>query len=239
MIAKLAQIKGRFVKTSDAIFLRTEDQAKFSGLHLEMRAILEDALGPGNIFLRSIISAVNNGHIGLHGGPSYKCVLAVEEQLQSSVRAMERKQRNTPAVAPEDPRYALGKIAYVASMRIEGLQSLGSGKWDYSKLIKLCTELNTANERECHYTMAMLVRAITDHVPPLFDMKNFGEVANQYGARSFKDAMKHLDNGMRKIADSYLHQHIRRQESLPTEQQVNFSPYLDLLLGEIVARGQG
>jgi hypothetical protein len=84
--------------------------------------------------------------------------------------------------------------------------------------------------------MAMLTRGLLDHVPPLFGHLTFKEVANNYsgGGRSFKDSMQHLESGARKIADAHLHTAIRKSETLPAAQQVNFAPYLDVLLSEIV-----
>lgn len=46
--------------------------------------------------------------------------------------------------------------------------------------------------------------------------------------------MQHLENGAGKIADSHLHTQIRKKEGLPTSLQVNFSPYLDVLLAEVI-----
>jgi len=46
--------------------------------------------------------------------------------------------------------------------------------------------------------------------------------------------MTHLDKSSRKIADAFLHTHIRNKEVLPNKTQVNFSRDLDVLLGEIV-----
>lgn len=80
-------------------------------------------------------------------------------------------------------------------------------------------ELNLAHEHDAYFTTAMLVRAITDHVPPIFGVGSFAEVANNHsGGRSFGDQMKHLDNSLRKVADGLLHQQIRKAESLPQEQ---------------------
>ena len=68
-----------------------------------------------------------------------------------------------------------------------------------------------------------------------FGFDTFAEVTNNYkGSKSFKDSMKNLENSSRKIADAYLHNRIRKKESLPNENQVNFSHDLDVLLGEIV-----
>ena len=69
--------------------------------------------------------------------------------------------------------------------------------------------------------MRMLIRTVLDHVPPIFGKKNFDEVANNYGGKSFKGAMQHLQNAARNVADGHLHQQIRKSETLPTAQQVN------------------
>jgi hypothetical protein len=81
----------------------------------------------------------------------------------------------------------------------------------------------------------MLVRAIIDHVPPIFGVKSFSEVASNYGgSRSFRESMQHLAVSARKIADGHLHVQIRASEVLPTWTQVDFSRDLDVLLGEVV-----
>lgn len=132
---------------------------------------------------------------------------------------------------------ATGKQAYyVDPSRLEELRTLKSPKYDLSKLVRLCEELNTTSNDECYYSIAMLIRAILDHVPPLFGYKSFAELANNYkaGGQSFKRCMQHLENSSRRIADSHLHTQIRKNESLPNRTQVNFSSDLDMLLGEVV-----
>ena len=61
------------------------------------------------------------------------------------------------------------------------------------------------------------------------------EVSN-YGAAgtSFKKSMEHLQKTLRNIADSHLHQNIRRKKSLPTETQVDFRIALDQLLSKVI-----
>lgn len=107
--------------------------------------------------------------------------------------------------------------------------------WDLKRLIRLLEELNLVHAAECHMATAMLVRAIADHIPPVFNVDTFEKVANNYsGAKSFKASMKNLQNSLRHIADSHLHAQIRNREVLPTERQVDFRADLDVLLGEIV-----
>ena len=87
---------------------------------------------------------------------------------------------------------------------------------------------------KCFFATAMLTRGVLDHVPPLFGKKTFVEVVNNYGGKSFKDTMQHLEGGARKVADIHLHMPVRKSETLPTAQQVSFAPHLDVLLSEIV-----
>ena len=96
-------------------------------------------------------------------------------------------------------------------------------------------ELNIAHEHDAYFTTALLVRAVTDHVPPILGAKSFAEVANNYlGGKSFGEQMKHLYNSLRKVADGLLHQQVRKTESLPEAPQVDFRAALDVLLGEVV-----
>lgn len=126
-------------------------------------------------------------------------------------------------------------FGYVSAIRIQELKAIKSRRVDLTKLIKLCEELNIAHANDLNLATAMLLRAILDHVPPIFSKASFKEVASGYGGKSFKDTMQHLENGARKIADSHLHVQIRKKEVLPTSLQVNFSQYLDVLLAEVIA----
>lgn len=127
------------------------------------------------------------------------------------------------------------EIKYVNLKRIDELHAINSKKFDLARLIRICEELNISYANECFFAVAMLVRAILDHVPPIFNCSEFKKVANNYsGGRSFKDCMQHLENSSRKIADGHLHRPIRAKEVLPNETRVNFSNVLDVLLGEIV-----
>ncbi|ABA20388.1 hypothetical protein Ava_0764 [Trichormus variabilis ATCC 29413] len=123
---------------------------------------------------------------------------------------------------------------YVSVTRIQELCAIKSERVDLKKLIKLCEELNIAHANNLNFSVAMLVRAILDHIPPIFSKRTFKEVASEYGGKSFKDTMQHLENGARKIADSHLHIPISKKQALPTSVQVNFSQYIDVLLGEVI-----
>lgn len=124
---------------------------------------------------------------------------------------------------------------YVNPARIDALKSLKSNTFDFRKLVKLCEELNICYQYECYLSLVMLTRAIIDHVPPIFGCKSFSQISNNYnGSKSFKDSMFHLSGSLRKIADQHLHCQIRKNESLPTLTQADFSNDLDVLISEIV-----
>lgn len=124
---------------------------------------------------------------------------------------------------------------YVNPDRIEAIKSFPAGSFDYKRLIRLLEELNLVYRSEAYMATAMLIRAITDHVPPLLGVRVFSEVASNYsGSKSFKGQMQNLQNSLRHVADGHLHTQIRKSEDLPTDHQVDFKSAMDALLGEII-----
>ena len=124
---------------------------------------------------------------------------------------------------------------FVDPQRINELASVKNDKFDLSRLVRLCEELNDNFSRKNYISVIVLTRAVLDHVSPIFSYKSFSEVANNFKCeKSIKASLQNLENSSRKIADSYLHIQVRNKEILPTSVQVNFSRELDVLLGEIV-----
>lgn len=124
---------------------------------------------------------------------------------------------------------------FVHPQRISQLRAIKNQLFDLSRLIRYCEELNVVAPNGCCLATAMLIRAILDHVPPIFGKRKFSEVAsNSPGSKSFRQSMAHLEGSCRNIADAHLHIQVRAKETLPTPTQVNFSRDLDVLLGEIV-----
>jgi hypothetical protein len=126
------------------------------------------------------------------------------------------------------------KNYYIDNKLILSLVELKSNKYDLTKLIKMCKELNDNYSLNNYVSCGMLIRAILDHVPPIFNKKSFKEVSNNYGTKSFRDIVSPLENTARKISDSYLHNFIRKKELLPGKTQIDFQPNMDVLLTEII-----
>lgn len=123
---------------------------------------------------------------------------------------------------------------FIDESRLDELKSINNSKYDLTKLIRLCEELNDNYSRGNYLSVGMIGRTIIDHIPPIFNFSSFSEVANNYSGQSFKKSMQHLNKSLRNIADSYLHQQIRNKETLPNATQVSFQQDMDRLLEEII-----
>ena len=126
--------------------------------------------------------------------------------------------------------------SYVDKTTIARLRQVRSSNFDLQRLISLCEELNKCSAVGAFCATAGLVRAVIDHVPPIFGARAFAEVANNVGERSIKASLLRLETSSRNIADSVLHQQIRKREVIPNRTQVNFSNDLEVLLGEVIRR---
>lgn len=143
------------------------------------------------------------------------------------------KRNSGPVYVVTEGRSAPTAKKFVSVHRIDELHAIKSNRFDLAKLIELCEELNVCDKQKCWLAVAMLERTILNYVPPVFGYSSFKDVVSQCGGSSFKETMKHLEDSLRKIADSYLHGQIRRTETLPEREQVDFSRELDVLLGEV------
>lgn len=123
---------------------------------------------------------------------------------------------------------------YIESPIILSLSQITSDKFDLTRLIEMCKELNDNYSLKNYLATGMLIRAILDHIPPIFGKTTFAEVSNNYGNKSFKDIVLPLETSSRKISDAYLHTTIRNKEILPNKTQVSFQPNMDFLLSEVI-----
>jgi hypothetical protein len=125
---------------------------------------------------------------------------------------------------------------FLEPSRLEELASLPKNQYDIARLAQMLAELDRAYRDHSYLSSILLIRAILDHIPPIFGQKSFAAIADNYagGGKSFRESMQHLQNSSRKIADSHLHSQIRAKETVPTKTQVEFRADIDVLIGEIV-----
>jgi len=128
------------------------------------------------------------------------------------------------------------RTSLVAPQLIEGLSKVTSGQFDTTKLTGYCREINSSFYHGNVVACLLLMRTVLNHVPPVFGHKSFAEVTANAG-KSLKDNLEHLESGLRKLADLYAHQPIRKNEQYPTKCQVEpFRPQFELLLHEVLGR---
>ena len=232
VLNSIKELENRFEEptTAAAPHLNTVDRATFKRLMLEAKSILDGELGRGNAFGVPLLQMTNLPGYGAFNPPSLGQVHEASALVEGGLNQLRLKQRQ-----PQAQRSSAPRPFYVDLERIEQLRKIRSPLWDLKRLVRLLQELNIAHAGEAHMATAMLVRAVLDHVAPIFGKATFNEVANNYAApRSFKEQMKHLDESLRKIADSHLHLPVRQSEVLPLGTQVDFRAAVDVLLAEIV-----
>jgi hypothetical protein len=227
---QLEALLRQFVQSqSFGLFLETRYQATFQRLVLEAKTILDEEFQNFNTFSNALVKTVNSSSVGMVGGPSYAGVSESAQILRGAVNSLRRRLTKQPAAELEMHPHR----SYVDPRRMAALSEKRGSKFDFSRLIALCGELNIASQHDLHHAVAMLIRAILDHVPPIFEQSTFAGVVAHHGGKSFKDQMKHLDGSLRHVADGHLHNQIRSRESLPNANQVDFRSPLDVLLAEI------
>jgi hypothetical protein len=122
---------------------------------------------------------------------------------------------------------------FIEPDKIGKLEATAKPEFDVSKLVELCKEINECYDQKFYYATGMLIRAVLDHVAPIFQREDFNGIVNNYGGRSFKGQMKTLA-GYRDVFDGYLHSHIKEKENLANAKQVDCAGSFDALLGEAI-----
>ncbi|MEV5944200.1 hypothetical protein [Streptomyces sp. NPDC051994] len=105
-----------------------------------------------------------------------------------------------------------------------------STQWTLDKLLDLISELidNYAEQRA--YACQMLLRALIDHVPPIFGQRTFDGVAASTGwVRTDKTYMKALAV-FRKSGDDVLHRQLTTRPSRISMHDMPPSAYINALL---------
>ena len=81
-----------------------------------------------------------------------------------------------PPVTTEAARFE-----YISQVRLNELRALRPAAFDLRKLIRFCEEIDSSFRAQNFLAVAALTRAVLDHIPPVFAMSSFNEVANNYG----------------------------------------------------------
>jgi len=138
-----------------------------------------------------------------------------------------------------DPEYGASIASNSSFINLEvlgELKAIDNPQLDTKKLVKLCEELNDSYARANYISSALLIRAVLNHVPPVFEATNFNEIVSQSG-RSIKAILKRLNEEARPIADLHTHILMRNKESLPSKYQIEpYKASFEVLIQEVIVK---
>ncbi|MGO8842965.1 MAG: hypothetical protein ACLQF1_18065 [Methyloceanibacter sp.] len=141
--------------------------------------------------------------------------------------------------AANDPEYETGVRLNSAFLDQETMSKLKSAKlpaFDLTKVIRFCEELNDSYRRGNYLSCALIIRALMNHVPPIFGAQTFAQVVAGSG-KSVKAILGRLEDEARQIADLHTHMHIRQRELLPSRNQIEpYKASFEILIQEILAK---
>jgi hypothetical protein len=148
--------------------------------------------------------------------------------------------------APADPATAEFERErtriYINPARIDDLKTIKPILYDTSKLVALCEELNFCYDKTYFYGVMMILRAIEDHVLPLFGDTNkyepeerFKKIMSDYhgGSEQFNQSVHDLITRARPISNAALHSEIGEREIRFTRGDTMFVAQLDDYLQEV------
>ncbi len=159
-------------------------------------------------------------------------ITGVKKQLDDFLYLVDKSIVESMSLEQKKPNGEKGRTTYLDKYTLLRLIKIESKNFDLSRLIALCNELDDNYSLENYHSCVMLLRAILDHIPPIFGKTSFDDVCAQYGGRSFKDIMRPLNETAKKIGDNYLHTQISKKVVVITKTQVDFQANLDMLLNE-------
>ncbi len=107
------------------------------------------------------------------------------------------------------------------------------------KLIEHCISLNNSYKKQNYTTVAIVIRGVLDYIPTIFGFANTAQVYSELqGKRTFRDALKQLDQASRNLADDGLHSPARKDETLKVSKLTvdNLQGNLSIVLSETAAQ---
>lgn len=125
---------------------------------------------------------------------------------------------------------------FISQSAIDELKDMRVPEHDARKLIRFCEEINSSYAQGNLFAVMLLLRALMNHVPPIFGRRTFKEVVAQ-SSRSVKEILKPLEDIARDIADHHSHATVRHNEPLPSISQVDpFKPSVEFFVHELATQ---
>ncbi|MFF5020139.1 hypothetical protein [Streptomyces sp. NPDC001165] len=144
----------------------------------------------------------------------FRTVQSVEDYIEKTSQiVMAAAAQYAPAVpvieepVPAEP----DRAPYVDLALLKELEETAAKTtWKLHKLLDLCRELNDNYVASNPYACAALIRAVLDHVPPVFGQKGYASVASQHPFTMQKTDKEHAKKllDFKSVADDVMHRPI-------------------------------
>lgn len=171
----------------------------------------------------------------------FRDVNSVEEYIEKTteiVTANAAQLAPAPVEAEQPPTITPGRGPYVGLALLDDLEKAAqtSTQWQLHKLIALCQGLNDAYEAGNPYVCAAMIRAVLDHIPPVFGQPDFKQVAAQYSFTVRRTDKAHAQNleAFRPIGDDVLHRPIGPRVPVITMDNIPAPLRLNAVLHELL-----
>ncbi len=149
----------------------------------------------------------------------------------------ENRQRRLvpPTVPPPEIGDEPGTRSYINPRILDQLREVSNTAWDTTKLVALSEELEACMRSRHVFASHAVLRALLDHVPPLFRQASFAAVVSSHSwSRTDKNYLRTL-NTFRNQADDALHRQISNLPDLLMLDDIPQGAAVNTLLRECVA----
>ncbi|MEY9816339.1 hypothetical protein RKD21_006596 [Streptomyces albogriseolus] len=199
--------------------------------------------------------AISTGGVGLSDGSwerkvtrsvlQFRTVQSVEDYVERTCEiVMAAAAQYAPAVpvVEELVSTAPEREPYVDPALLDHLEEAAKAtKWQVHKLIALCQGLNDAFVAENPYVCAAMIRAVLDHIPPVFGHADFKHVAAQHPFGRTDRAHAANLSAFKAIGDDVMHRPIGPSVPRVSMDDIPRPLRLNAMLHELLAvlRAQG
>ncbi|MDD4938326.1 MAG: hypothetical protein PHX34_04920 [Candidatus Shapirobacteria bacterium] len=187
----------------------------------DSEAMIEGIFTPAILYYESLVKEIlNNVELVYKNIKSFHYFIRWMKTKKSSIQ--------TKPEGTEEP-----VSPYIGDGIIKAIEQKNDG-FNYKKLLKLINELNKNYLSSNFFSSFALIRAITDHVPPLLGFNTFEELVNNYkGKKTDKDYLFKLLKD-RPVSDDALHRPISKSEDLLDMASIPNKQFLNKLLQECI-----
>lgn len=134
-----------------------------------------------------------------------------------------------------DPVATSESAPYISQRLIDDLQEAGEkSPWKVDKLLDLIHELNNNHAAEQPYSCLALIRAIMDHVPPVFGQKGFAGIVSSVSMTATDTKYLKALGGYRFSGDDVMHRQASNITSHIDMRDVPPAAYVKILLNQVL-----